>query len=263
MILRYEWVEQKMSEATWKEVKNYTVYGESREEVLARARENLKNSLQSGKTPTTSKTPTARISSDPLSSYRVEVAQVDYFGIGSETKSRFRVTVFKKERGMVDVHRSKDLLSMRVVSSGDRKADEVFDVPLFYLKPFLGLRLDDMTMTALPQGQLYDSYLIGNFRSTASKFASRNVNGYKQFLVASDPFYYISYLSNMFFIGGPKFVSAPSNLDFRVQTPESMYMVTPFGIWNSGLLSIVPSDHLIQPGSVSIREAVMMDRRRI
>lgn len=67
----------------------------------------------------------------------------------------------------------------------------------------------------------------------------------------------------MFFIGGPKFVSAPSNLDFRVQTPESMYMVTPFGIWNSGLLSIEPRDHLIQPGSVSIREAVMMDRRRI
>ena len=133
----------------------------------------------------------------------MEVAQVDYFGIGSETKSRFRVTVFKKEQGMVDVHRSKDLLSMRVVSSGDRKADDVFDVPLFYLKPFLGLRLDDMTMTALPQGQLYDSYLIGNFRSTASKFASRTVNGYKQFLVASDPFYYISYLSNMFFIGGP------------------------------------------------------------
>lgn len=296
MILRYEWVEQKMSEATWKEVKNYTVYGESREKVLARERENLKNSLQSGgsvrssgtsgapsftpggttqntsgrttrtntsNTPTTSKTPTTRISADPLSSYRVEVAQVDYFGIGSETKSRFRVTVFKKEKGMVDVHRSKDLLSMRVVSSGDRKADDVFDVPLFYLKPFLGLRLDDMTMTALPQGQLYDSYLIGNFRSTASKFASRTVNGYKQFLVASDPFYYISYLSNMFFIGGPKFVSAPSNLDFRVQTPESMYMVTPFGIWNSGLLSIEPRDHLIQPGSVSIREAVMMDRRRI
>ncbi len=338
MILRYEWIERKLSEATWNEVESYTVYGNSREEILATERYNLKTRLQSGgtagggsgstrqgsigsnllsgssssnlkpaggvllssggssssgnltikngtSTPKSPTNPHAHASSDkadPMGSYRIEVAKIDYFNMDTDESEdnygfnsssgnavdtisgaagRYRVTIYKKDQGMVDVHRTKDLLAMRVSAFDAVKSDELFESPKTYIKPFMGVRLNRMDMYSIDPSQWTDDELIG--KDLNYKFASVKINGYLQYRVASDPFIYISYLSNMFFIGGPKYVSASSNLDFRVQSPESMYMTTPYGIWNFGLLGGLSSKYNISNGYSSVRNAVVMDRKKI
>ncbi len=347
IILRYEWVEQKLSEATWIKVNSYEVYGNSREGILASERANLKAKLKSGgaigsntsssgsgsntnssrrglpsnpltsgggsltignsssagsnssagnltlkntPSPTAPTTPHKHATSDksdPLSSYRIEVAKVDYFNMSddanedsygfysnsgkqvdtiSNSAGRYRVIIYKKDQGMVDVHRSKDLYSMRVTAFDDMKADDLFESPKTYMKPFMGTRLNSLSLMSigeyLEQNPWSDDDLIGT-EWPSGKFASINTNGFRYYRVAADPFMYISYLSNLFFIGGPKYVSASSNFDFSVQSPESMYMQTPYGTWNFGLLGGKDSKNNVSSGYSSVRDAVVMNRKRI
>lgn len=344
MILRYEWVEQRLSEATWTNVGSYEVYGHSREEIMASERANLRTRLRNGGSaivtssgntsgsgrmpnlpnlgsssgsvtvgnkaglvtggssssgtlgtkgtpnPKETTTPHAHASStaaDPISSYRIEVAKIDYFdmssnedednyGINSRSgqkvdtitggAGRYRVTIYKKSQGMVDMHRQKDLLSMRVTAFDKATADELFESPKTYFKPFLGVRLNKMALQSIGENLALNPWTDEDFIGSDSpkgKFAYIDVNGYRRYRVADDPFMYISYLSNYFFIGGPKYVSASSNLDFRIQSPESMYMTTPYGTWNFGLLGLANAKYQISNGYASIREAVTMDRKRI
>lgn len=279
MILRYEWTERHTSQATWILQKTYEVYGNSREEVLLAEKANLNKLIEQS----AGKRLIGRQKENLLSSYRIEVTKVDHINItdDNETSSlprlnkqypgrsggtRFRVSIYMRGKNEVEINRTKDLFSMRVTPFDEVKADDLFETPKAYIKPFLGVRMNSMSLSSLGEhlelNPWTDVDLMGKL-SASDKFPSININGFKYYRVMADPFMYISYLSNMFFIGGPKYVSAPVNLDFEVESPESMSMQTPFGLWNDGLLGGASSTNNLAQGYPSIRRAVTMDRKRI
>lgn len=284
LVLRYEWVERLRSPATWTEYKNYVVYGNSPEEVYKREQSNLLKSLTSTPTPArytgtgrtggTGSSRSGRSSSSgtrnvSLNNYRIEVNKIDYatttdLGESTDASSggtRYRVTIYKKESAMVDAHQSKDLMDLSNVYlyGNPPDGDKIFDTPTNntepYFEAFLGVRLDHMTLNISRQS---DKYLIGDFQKSDSKFSVASPG---LLTITSNPFTYMSYLSNMFFIGGRYFTSSKNYLNFTCRSTESMYIDTPLGTWNFGLLQ--KGDYLISDGQVSIREKVTMDRTKI
>lgn len=163
---------------------------------------------------------------------------------------------------MVDAHQSKDLMDLSNVYlyGNPPDGDKIFDNPTNntepYFEAFLGVRLDHMTLNISRQS---DQYLIGDFQKSDSKFSVASTG---LLTITSNPFTYMSYLSNMFFIGGRYFSSAKNSLNFTCRSTESMYIDTPLGTWNFGLLR-GGSYYLISDGQVSIREKVTMDRTKI
>lgn len=176
--------------------------------------------------------------------------------------TRYRVTIYKKESAMVDAHQSKDLMDLSNVYlyGNPPDGDKIFDTPTNntepYFEAFLGVRLDHMTLNISRQS---DQYLLGDFQKSDSKFSLASPGLYT---ITSNPFTYMSYLSNMFFIGGRYFSSSKNKLNFTCRSTESMYIDTPLGTWNFGLLR-AGSYYLISDGQVSIREKVTMDRTKI
>lgn len=175
--------------------------------------------------------------------------------------TRYRVTIYKKESAMVDAHQSKDLMDLSNVYlyGNPPDGDKIFDTPTNntepYFEAFLGVRLDHMTLNISRQS---DQYLLGDFQKSDSKFSVASPGLYT---ITSNPFTYMSYLSNMFFIGGRYFSSGKNSLNFTCRSTESMYIDTPLGTWNFGLLKA--ENYLISDGQVSIREKVTMDRTKI
>lgn len=204
-----------------------------------------------------------------LSNYRIEVNKIDYAtttNLGESTDAsgggtRYRVTIYKKESAMVDAHQSKDLMDLSNVYlyGNPPDGDKIFDTPTNntepYFEAFLGVRLDHMTLNISRQS---DQYLLGDFQKSDSKFSVASPGLYT---ITSNPFTYMSYLSNMFFIGGRYFSSGKNSLNFTCRSTESMYIDTPLGTWNFGLLKA--ENYLISDGQVSIREKVTMDRTKI
>ncbi len=195
---------------------------------------------------------------------KIDYATTTDLGESTDASSggtRYRVTIYKKESAMVDAHQSKDLMDLSNVYlyGNPPDGDKIFDNPTNntepYFEAFLGVRLDHMTLNISRQS---DQYLLGDFQKSDSKFSLASPGLYT---ITSNPFTYMSYLSNMFFIGGRYFSSSKDRLNFTCRSTESMYIDTPLGTWNFGLLQV--GNYLISDGQVSIREKVTMDRTKI
>ncbi len=221
--LLYEWTERVSDLGEWVLLRSYNVNSKASEAVVrAEALNSMKRIYG--------------INRLNEKQYRLEVARVDEFS-ATDQKTRqwsYRVNIYHFEKGYHTVTFSKELYSVPVEVGdwGSDRVDEYIDYyganpKNSYWASYVATRLNNITFTdgsGLSMPAYSDRELIGDAdTATAFKKNSKGVT-----VVTRDAVSYLSYLSNLFLIGGYHIKSGSNYLNFEVTTSEGLRVSTPF-----------------------------------
>lgn len=170
--------------------------------------------------------------------YRVEVARTDEFTATDSRKQwTYRVNIYRFERGSHMVTFAKELYSVPVnrQSLGEEHPDRYVEIGqrngnLNYWANYCATRLDDISIEGnygsgmgVRMQKATDAVLIGG-TSRTSPF----LNNGRTTVVTKDAVAYLSYMSNLFLIGGYRIKSNSNYLNLDITTSEALRLSSPF-----------------------------------
>lgn len=238
--LWYRWKETVNTEGSWVVVKSYTAYGASREAVYkAELRNNGISTTSTGtpKLPSTSgrlSGTRTRTTTLPATSHkRLEVEQEEYLNLTeSGNNLKFKVTVYEFKKGNITVDREKLLFSQNIhFYDGEETFENLYKSNWWssYWRRFMATRVDAVRPYLSIPSMTNGALLGGGTRTSRFATATRDGRTYKR--VAQSPYMYLSYLGNMYFIGGYQFNSGPKNLNYHITTMSTLKLSTPYMDW--------------------------------
>ncbi len=180
-------------------------------------------------------------------SYKSTTSSSSYGKVTSSNAGqlKFKVTIYKYGKETLQKKHTKYLAFMDADAyrSYTNKTDYFDDAPL-YSRYFQA----EVLVTA--PGTTYisnDESILGEMKKDA-KFPTFAYELEKPYKLAGltitkgympktmeDPFIYLSYLSNMFFVGGHRFESGEKDLNYSKMSLQSLYLTSPFGSWECTL----------------------------
>ena len=235
--LVYEWQETVSDLGEWKLMRSYQVQS------TAGAPSVRANALKALNT-----TGSANRSLRGQAQYRVEVVRADEFTATDDQKQwRYRVNVYRFEKGSHTITYAKELLSVPVIREylGEDRADRYIKTwgsqpGSSYWASYLATRLDHIaidgnygTGMGIRMQKAADAVLIGGTSRTSPFLKSGKTS-----VVTKDAVAYLSYLSNLFLIGGYHIKSNSNYLNLDITTSEALRLSTPFtsGMVQGGVL---------------------------
>ena len=238
--LVYEWQETVSDLGEWKLTRSYNVNSTAGEaSVRAAAMKSLNASSVGG----------SRLKAKPQ--YRVEVVRADEFTATDENKQwTYRVNIYKFEKGNHIVTFAKEMYSVPVnrQSLGEERPDNYIEIGQRkgnqnYWANYCATRLDNISIdgnygsgAGMRMQRATDAVLIGGTSPTSPFLGSG-----KTTVITNDATAYLSYMSNLFLIGGYRIKSNSNYLNLDITTSESLRMSTPFtsGFVQGGVLKSV------------------------
>lgn len=260
--LRYEWQEQVQSAATWVPIKTYNVTGLTRKQVILKYSKQYPSILS---TSTPSRTRNRK-------NYRIDVQQYEYLNdetdendiddsasdtsFGSvNNKLRFKVTILELKSGMVTVTHTKDLYDVNVIPSyKDWTPDQLFaatsNAPEW--QSLEGLRLNYIYANGYSIDE--NSTYLSALQTLSNKLPAVMTSAGTNRLVTQNPFFYLTYLSKSFFIGGVHWKA----FDMELLSTSSLEIKSPYGVWTNGILN----GHLGEAYS-EVRDMAMLEGKML
>lgn len=237
--LWYRWKETVNTQGSWVATKSYYAYGSNRNAVYRAELKNngittSSNTITPIRVGTASKFGGTRI--NPTSAQpqkRIEVEQEEYINLSDSGNGlKFKITVYEFKKGNISVDREKLLFSQNIrFYDGEENFENLYKAGWAsqYWRRFMATRVDAIRpYMSFPA--MSNSELVGGGTKT-SRFATRTVGGRTYKRVAQSPFMYISYIGNLYFIGGYQFNSGPKNLNYHVTTMSTLKLSTPYLEW--------------------------------
>lgn len=256
--LVYEWQETVSDLGEWKLVRSYNV-NSTASEASVRA-----NALKSLSTSSTGRGLRSK------RQYRVEVVRADEFAVtDTEKQWQYRVNIYRFEKGSHTVTFAKELYSVPVNRQylGEDRPDNYIDVytrngKFNYWANYCATRLDNISISSnygssvgMNMMTIGDLWLIGHADVT-TPFYQYN----KTTVITKDAVAYLSYLSNLFFIGGYRIKSNSNYLNLDITTSESLRLSSPFtsGFVQGGTLKAKSYYYQVAQGYNPILHNVLM-----
>lgn len=228
--LLYQWDEEVSDLGDWVPVEQYQMEGQNKRAVMDVVKEYADKKYGRINVGTRQKT------------YRISVEREDYLGdkFSDSNSSKFTVKILQYKKGVKTVTFTKEIYSIPVstINKNDMNDPDKAVTKMSYYRAYYATRLDGITLDDDLQISNSNSFGItfpktsdidligGKTKNTA--YQMFNKNGKNIAYVTKDPAAYLSYLSNLFFIGGWKINS--SSIGVYVTTSESLLLRTPFDV---------------------------------
>lgn len=220
--LNFEWTETTNTLGEWKPKRTYKVYSNNG---VGKVRKNAMMALRRSR-----------------GQYRVEVARTEMLNANDDGSNiEYTVTVYQFEKGTKTLTYTKELLSLPVNVTTYTNADDYIDTYCMseksvYWANYLGIRVNYIQLNdgiSNASNHIAMSYktdidlLGGENGNDKTKFLTTSRKGKTMPVVFKDPIAYLSYLSNVYFIGGLKINS--NYIDLLVEpTSKALTLKTPF-----------------------------------
>lgn len=258
--LLYQWDEDVQDLGDWVPVEQFVVNGADKRTVTKAANDYAKKTY--GVT-------NLRRREKP---YRISVEREDYLGkeFAESNTSKFTVKILKYQQGVKTVTFTKEIYTIPVgsITNSDMNDPNKAVTKNSYFRAYYATRLDGISLDddlqvsntnsfGITFPQTSDIDLIGGkTKNTAYNMFSKNGKNFAY--VSKDPAAYLSYLSNLFFIGGWEIRS--SGIAVYVTSSESLLMRTPFDVSDHeiGYLGNQEKSYRVSDGYQSIVDKVFM-----
>lgn len=221
IILRYEWKETIPSGGRWDVVDNYTIYADMKVAAENEADRDIKDRIAKG----TLKGPRNKVR------YRVTQLESVQAAAGQSGKP-YQVEILVHYAAGTVLEKEMDIINLVVQPIPEDKARPgILYNTDYYGKRFMATRMDSINFSDKIDFSGYASsgnsdYLLYN---TEKPMSDPKKDGNK-YVLAKNPFVYLSYMGNVFFVGGYPIVDEKF-LNINVTTSESLTLTTPFGKW--------------------------------